>query len=162
MICGYRNPTNMYCAYTNFSERPTRAGQQEATTQSLFLSELRDIHKYFSCCPDEHITTWLLWCWNNGASGLELEGRNHFLGKQALTRWLHEGHKSSASGSDSCQAWRKGILTRKTLHVTMQVERYPISERISYARDYLFWPGQYKVSHRSRSTPLHDPCGGSW
>lgn len=35
-------------------------GQQEAATQSLFLSELWDIHKYFSCCPDEHTTTWLL------------------------------------------------------------------------------------------------------
>lgn len=35
-------------------------GQQEGTTQSLFLSELQDIHKYFSCCPDKHTTTWLL------------------------------------------------------------------------------------------------------
>lgn len=35
-------------------------GQQEATTQSLFLSELREIHKYFNCCPDECTTTWLL------------------------------------------------------------------------------------------------------
>lgn len=32
-------------------------GQQETTTQSLLLSELQDIHKYFSCCPDEHTTT---------------------------------------------------------------------------------------------------------
>ncbi|KAK4818034.1 hypothetical protein QYF61_004158 [Mycteria americana] len=40
------------------------------TTQSLLLSELRD----FSCHPGEHIVTWLLRCWDNGASSLELEG----------------------------------------------------------------------------------------
>lgn len=129
-------------------------GQQEATTQDLFLSELQDIHKYFSCCPDEHTTTQLFWCWDNGTKGLELEGRNHFLRKHALTRWLQERHKLPASGSNSCQTWRKGILTRLMLHVTMQVKRYPILEGISHDRD-LFWPGQYKVPHGSRPIRLH-------
>lgn len=32
----------------------------------------------------------------------------------------------------------EGILTRQMLHVTMQVERYPVLEGISHARDYLF------------------------
>lgn len=41
-------------------------GQQVATTQSLFLRELQDIHKYSSCCPDDCTTTRLLHCWVMG------------------------------------------------------------------------------------------------
>jgi len=32
------------------------------------------MHKDFSRHPSEHIVTWLLQCWDNGASSLELEG----------------------------------------------------------------------------------------
>ncbi|KAK4830408.1 hypothetical protein QYF61_010939 [Mycteria americana] len=45
------------------------------TTQSLSLSELRDMQKDFSRHPGEHVVTWLLRCWDNGASSLELEGK---------------------------------------------------------------------------------------
>jgi len=31
--------------------------------------------KDFSLHPGEHIVTWLLWCWDNEASSLELEGK---------------------------------------------------------------------------------------
>ncbi|KAK4811260.1 hypothetical protein QYF61_022157 [Mycteria americana] len=43
------------------------------TTRSLSLSELRDMRKDFSCRPGVHIVTWLLRCWDSGASSLELE-----------------------------------------------------------------------------------------
>ncbi|KAK4818287.1 hypothetical protein QYF61_010429 [Mycteria americana] len=43
------------------------------TTRSLSLSELRDMRKDFSHCPGEHTVTWLLRCWDNRASSLELE-----------------------------------------------------------------------------------------
>ncbi|GAB0208490.1 macrophage immunometabolism regulator, partial [Grus japonensis] len=49
--------------------------EPEVITRSLSLSELRDMRKDFSHLPGEHIITWLLRCWDNGASSLELEGR---------------------------------------------------------------------------------------
>ncbi|GAB0206704.1 hypothetical protein GRJ2_003136000 [Grus japonensis] len=49
--------------------------EPEVITRSLSLSELRDMQKDFSHLPGEHIITWLLRCWDNGASSLELEGR---------------------------------------------------------------------------------------
>jgi len=61
------------------------------------------MQKDFSYHPGEHIVTWLLRCWDNGASSLELEGReakelgslareegiNKVIGKktQALSLW---------------------------------------------------------------------------
>ncbi|GAB0209836.1 hypothetical protein GRJ2_003449300 [Grus japonensis] len=58
---------------------PSREQEEEAEpeviTRSLSLSELRDMRKDFSCLPGEHNITWLLRCWDNGASSLELEGR---------------------------------------------------------------------------------------
>jgi len=47
--------------------------ETEIITRSLSLSEVRDMWKDFSCHPGEHIVTWLLRCWDNGASSLELE-----------------------------------------------------------------------------------------
>ncbi|GAB0207306.1 hypothetical protein GRJ2_003196200 [Grus japonensis] len=49
--------------------------EPEVITRSLSLRELRDMQKDFSRLPGEHIITWLLRCWDNGASSLELEGR---------------------------------------------------------------------------------------
>ncbi|GAB0177472.1 ubiquitin carboxyl-terminal hydrolase 4 [Grus japonensis] len=49
--------------------------EPEVITRSLLLSELRDMRKDFSHLPGEHIITWLLRCWDNRASSLELEGR---------------------------------------------------------------------------------------
>jgi len=47
--------------------------ETEIITQSLYLSEPRDMQKDFSYHPGEHIVIWLLRCWDNGASSLELE-----------------------------------------------------------------------------------------
>jgi len=49
--------------------------ETEVITRSLSLSELRDMQKDSSRHPGEHIITWLLCCWDNGASSLELEDR---------------------------------------------------------------------------------------
>ncbi|GAB0209297.1 hypothetical protein GRJ2_003395400 [Grus japonensis] len=49
--------------------------EPEVITRSLSLRELRDMRKDFGPLPGEHIITWLLRCWDNGASSLELEGR---------------------------------------------------------------------------------------
>jgi len=49
--------------------------ETEIITQSLSLGELRDMRKDFSRHPGENIVTWLLWCWDDRASSLELEGK---------------------------------------------------------------------------------------
>jgi len=49
--------------------------ETEIITRSLSLGELRDMRKDFSRHPGELIATWLLWCWDNGASSLELQGK---------------------------------------------------------------------------------------
>jgi len=66
------------------------------------------MRKDFSCSPGKHIVTWLLRCWDNGASSLELEGKEvrqvgYTAREGVLTKQLEKGHKSSASGDDSCQ-----------------------------------------------------------
>ena len=78
-------------------------------TRSLSLSELQDMRKDFSRHPGKHIVTWLLRCWDNGASSLELEGRKaKNLGSLAregsFDRQLEKRHKHSASVGDLCQA----------------------------------------------------------
>ncbi|GAB0207652.1 hypothetical protein GRJ2_003230900 [Grus japonensis] len=57
------------------SQEQEEEPEPEVITRSLSLSELRDMRKDFSCLPGEHIITWLLHCWDNRASSLELEGR---------------------------------------------------------------------------------------
>ncbi|KAK4815144.1 hypothetical protein QYF61_017585 [Mycteria americana] len=73
------------------------------TTRSLCLSELQDMRKDFSSHPGKPVVTWLLRCCDNGASSLELAGKeakqpgslsreggiNKAIGKeaQALSLW---------------------------------------------------------------------------
>jgi len=53
----------------------SREIETEIITQSLSLGKLQDMWKDFSHHPGEHIVTWLLRCWDNGANSLELEGK---------------------------------------------------------------------------------------
>jgi len=53
----------------------SREAETAIITRSLSLGELRDTRKDVSRHPGEHIVTWLLRCWGNGASSLELEGK---------------------------------------------------------------------------------------
>lgn len=77
---------------------------------------------------------------------------DHFPGKGVLIRQTEKEHKSSAcGGGDSCQAWRKGIPSRKMLCVRQVVhheDKYPVCSGISHARSDLFWPKQYTVTNR--------------
>ncbi|KAK4829076.1 hypothetical protein QYF61_002020 [Mycteria americana] len=91
------------------------------TTRSLSpsLSELRDMRKDFSRCPGEHIVTWLLRRWNNGASSLELEGRG-----TKLRSFSREGVIDKAIGKEAqaLSLWRQFLSGTR--------ERYPFKEDI--------------------------------
>ena len=89
--------------------RSRRRRQSQIITWSLSLSELRDMRKDLSRHPGKHIVTWLLQCWDNGASRLELKGREaKQLGSLAreggIDKAIGEKKKSSASGGDFSQA----------------------------------------------------------
>jgi len=53
----------------------SREIETEIITRSLSLGKMRDMQKDFSRHTGEHIVTCLLRCWDNGASSLELEGK---------------------------------------------------------------------------------------
>jgi len=65
----------------------SRETETEIITRSLSLSELRDMRKDFTRHPGEHIVTWLLRCWDNGASSLELEGQAAGIPGQGWGHW---------------------------------------------------------------------------
>ncbi|KAK4815853.1 hypothetical protein QYF61_009021 [Mycteria americana] len=107
------------------------------TTRSLSLSELRDMRKYCSHHPGEHVVTWLLQCWDNGASSLELQGRK---GKQ-LGSLSREGgiDKVIGKGAEALSLWRQllsGLKERYPFNkgqMDHHGERYPVPEGISRA-----------------------------
>ncbi|GAB0208118.1 hypothetical protein GRJ2_003277500 [Grus japonensis] len=121
--------------------------EPEVITRFLSLSELRDMRKDFSRLPGEHIITWLLCCWDNGASSLELEGRE----AKQLGSLSREGGTDKAIGEkgtspqplEATPVKREGkvSLQRRCRMSARQVdhhgERYPISEGISHAGDGL-------------------------
>ncbi|KAM6366561.1 uncharacterized protein FN964_002630 [Alca torda] len=100
-------------------------GQEEETepeiiTRSLSLSELRDMRKDFSRLSGEHIVTWLLRCWDNGASSLELEGRE----ARQLGSLSREGGIDKAIGkkTQALSLWKRLLSGVR--------ERYPFSEDV--------------------------------
>ncbi|KAK4813981.1 hypothetical protein QYF61_003814 [Mycteria americana] len=92
------------------------------TTRSLSLSELRDMRKDFSRHPGEHIVTWLLRRWDNGASSLELEGKE----AKQLGSLSREGgvDKAIGKGAQALSLWRRLLSAMK--------ERYPFKEDVTY------------------------------
>ncbi|KAK4831213.1 hypothetical protein QYF61_016050 [Mycteria americana] len=97
------------------------------TTQSLSLSELRDTRKDFSHCPGRHIVTWLLQYWDNGASSLELEGKE----AKQLGSLSREGgiDKAIGKGAPALSLWRQLLSAMK--------ERYP------FKADVVYRPGKW-------------------
>jgi len=95
-------------------------GRQETQliTRSLSLRELRDMWKDFSCHPSEHIVTWLLRCWDNGASSLELEGKK---AKQL-------GSLARDGGIDKAIGKKEQVLSLWRRLLSGMRERYPFSE----------------------------------
>jgi len=129
------------------------------------------MRKDFSNHPGEHIVTWLLRCWDNGASSLELEGKE---GKQL-------GSLDREGGIDKAIGKKEQVLSlwRRLLSGTR--ERYPFSE------DFVCYPGKWINMERGiqylrelavrelvycdpdddqlptdpDELQWHDPCGGS-
>ncbi|KAK4811066.1 hypothetical protein QYF61_016352 [Mycteria americana] len=81
------------------------------TTRSLSLSELRDMRKDFTCRPGEHTVTWLLRCWDSGASSLELEGKE----PKQLGSLSREGDidKAIGKGAPALSLWRRLLSAMK-------------------------------------------------
>ncbi|GAB0188949.1 hypothetical protein GRJ2_001360200 [Grus japonensis] len=106
--------------------------EPEVITRSLSLSELRDMRKDFSRLPGEHIITWLLRCWDNGASSLELEGRE----AKQLGSLSREGGIDKATGkkAQALSLWRRLLSSVR--------ERYPFSE------DVVCRPGKWTTMER--------------
>ncbi|GAB0195079.1 ubiquitin carboxyl-terminal hydrolase 4 [Grus japonensis] len=106
--------------------------EPEVITRSLSLSELRDMRKDFSRLPGEHIITWLLRCWDNGASSLELEGRE----AKQLGSLSREGGIDKAIGkkAQALSLWRRLLSSVR--------ERYPFSE------DVVCRPGKWTTMER--------------
>ncbi|KAK4806240.1 hypothetical protein QYF61_013384 [Mycteria americana] len=107
---------------------PSQGGEEEElvneteTTRSLSLSELRDMQKDFRRHPGEHVVTWLLRCWDSGASSLELEGKE----AKQLGSLSREGgiDKAIGKGEPARSLWRRLLSAMK--------ERDPFKEDVVY------------------------------
>ncbi|GAB0209180.1 hypothetical protein GRJ2_003383700 [Grus japonensis] len=90
------------------------------------------MRKDFSRLPGEHIITWLLHCWDNGASSLELEGRE----AKQLGSLSREGGIDKAIGkkAQALSLWRQLLSSVR--------ERYPFSE------DVICCPGKWSTMER--------------
>ncbi|PKU29737.1 ubiquitin carboxyl-terminal hydrolase 4 [Limosa lapponica baueri] len=102
------------------SREQKEESESEIITRSLSKSELWDTQKDFSRFPGEHIVTWLLWCWDNGASSLEMEGRE----ARQLGSLSREGGIDKAIGkkTQALSLWRRLLSGMR--------ERYPFSEDV--------------------------------
>ncbi|XP_054671499.1 TPR and ankyrin repeat-containing protein 1 isoform X2 [Grus americana] len=90
------------------------------------------MRKDFSRLPGQHIITWLLRCWDNGASSLELEGRE----AKQLGSLSREGGIDKAIGkkAQALSLWRRLLSSVR--------ERYPFSE------DVVCRPGKWTTMER--------------
>ncbi|KAM9590502.1 uncharacterized protein ACIBXB_005762 [Morphnus guianensis] len=103
------------------SREQEEEAEPEIITRSLSLSELHDMRKDFSRHPGEHIVTWLLRCWDNGASSVELEGKE----AKQLGSLSREGGIDKAIGRKTqvLSLWRRLLSGVK--------ERYPFKDEVT-------------------------------
>jgi len=106
--------------------------ETEIITRSLSLSELQDMQKDFSRHPGEHIVTWLLRCWDNGANSLELEGKE---AKQL-------GSLARDGGIDKAIGKKEQVLSLWRRLLSGVRERHPFSE------DFVCYPGKWTNMER--------------
>ncbi|GAB0182827.1 ubiquitin carboxyl-terminal hydrolase 4 [Grus japonensis] len=113
------------------SRKQEEEPEPEVVTRSLSLSELQDMRKDFSRLPGEHIFTWLLRCWDNGASSLELEGKE----AKQLGSLSREGGIDKAIGkkTQALSLWRRLLSSVR--------ERYPFKEDVCH-------PGKWTTMER--------------
>ncbi|GAB0209093.1 hypothetical protein GRJ2_003375000 [Grus japonensis] len=115
---------------------PSREQEEEAEpeviTQSLSLSELQDMRKDFGHYPGEQNVTWLLLCWDNGASNLGLEGRE----AKQLGSLSREGGTDKAIGKKTqvLSLWRRLLSS--------------VRERDLFSEDVVRRPGKWTTMER--------------
>jgi len=85
------------------------------------------MRKDFSHHPGEHIVTWLLRCWDNWASSLELEG------KEAK----HLGSLAREGDIDKAIRKKEQLLSLWRRLLSGVRERYPFSD------DFVCYPGKW-------------------
>jgi len=85
------------------------------------------MQKDFSHHPGEHIATWLLQCWDNGASSLELEGKE---AKQL-------GSLARDGGTDRAIEKKDQVLSLWRRLLSGVRERYPFSD------GFVCYPGKW-------------------
>jgi len=114
------------------SQEQEKEAEPEIISGSLSLSELQDMRKDFSCQPGEHIVTWLLQCWENGASSLELESRE----AKQLGSLARDGDIDKAIGKKEqvLSLWRRLLSGMR--------ERYPFSYNV------VCYPGKWTNMER--------------
>ncbi|GAB0209812.1 hypothetical protein GRJ2_003446900 [Grus japonensis] len=90
------------------------------------------MRKDFSRLPGEHIITWLLCCWDNGASSLELEGRE----AKQLGSLSREGGIDKAIGkkAQALSLWRRLLSSVRESQVEERDNRV-------YWTVWIQWPG---------------------
>uniref|UniRef100_A0A8D0EZ38 Uncharacterized protein n=1 Tax=Strix occidentalis caurina TaxID=311401 RepID=A0A8D0EZ38_STROC len=144
---------------------PSREQEEEpeVTIRSLSLSELQDIRKDFLCIPGKHICTWLLWCWDSGAAGFELEQReakqlgrlpkqagiDKAIGKQAQTLTL------------AVASWWRDTQTQTVDKVIIQLRHYegslPSSQHALVSAVEELFRGSRKWNRTCPMFHLHGP-----
>ena len=84
------------------------------------------MQKNFSRLPGKHIVTWLLQCWDSGASSLELEGRE----AKQLGSLSREGGIGKAIGKSVRETYpfSEDVVCQPVDH---HGEKYPVPEGIS-------------------------------
>jgi len=90
------------------------------------------MRKDFSHHPGEYIVTWLLRCWDNGASSLELEGKE--------ARQL--GSLARDGGIDKAVGKKEQVLSLWRRLLSGVRERYPFSD------DFVYCPGKWTNMER--------------
>jgi len=110
----------------------SREIEPEIISWSLSLGELGDMRKDFYRHPGEHIVTWLLRCWDNRASSLELEGKE---AKQL-------GSLARDGGIDKAIGKKEQVLSLWRRLLSGMRERYPFSE------DFVCYPGKWTNMER--------------
>ncbi|KAM9644848.1 uncharacterized protein ACIBXB_013057 [Morphnus guianensis] len=121
------------------SREQEEEAEPEVITRSLSLSELWDMRKDFGRRIGEHIITWLLRCWDNGANSLELEGRE----AKQLGSLAREGgiDKAIGKGTQAISLWRRLLSSVKEWYpfkedVICQSSKWTTMERgIQYLRE---------------------------
>ncbi|GAB0207330.1 hypothetical protein GRJ2_003198600 [Grus japonensis] len=122
--------------------------EPEVITRSLSLSELRDMRKDFSRLPGEHIITWLLRCWDNRASSLELEGREaKQLGSLSREGSIDKAIGKKGTGPQPLEAtpvkcegkgWKHSSTISHGL-IQTALEKGEAPEHLQYIDDIIVW-----------------------